>query len=219
MASTLTPSHAPVRLLRLALAVLGALAIYFDGRDQVSSLGSFVDFISYFTIESNVLAVVVFTIGSIGRDRRAWWDRLRGLSTFCMIVTGVVYAVLLATSGPISWTNVVLHRVLPVAVTLDWLALPTGQRLGYRRSLLWLLAPLLFSAYSLIRGPFAHWYPYSFLNPGRGYARVATYCVVLAAAMALLALVIVLVGNARRRLGGPVGAAALSSPAPRSSAT
>ena len=74
-----------------------------------------------------------------------------------------------------------------------------------RRSLLaalgWLLAPLAYFAYSLVRGPIAHWYPYPFLDPRSlgGYGRVALYAVVLAVAMGLLAAGVNAIG--RRRSG------------------
>ena len=63
---------------------------------------------------------------------------------------------------------------------------------SYRAALDWLIVPLAYFAYSLLRGAAVHWYPYPFLNPMHpgGYGRVVIYAVVLAVFMGLLALAI-----------------------------
>jgi len=67
-----------------------------------------------------------------------------------------------------------------------------------RRTQWWLLFPLAYFGYSLLREPAAGFYPYPFLNPrlSGGYGRVTVYVVVLAVVMAGLALLIGAVGVA-----------------------
>lgn len=66
-----------------------------------------------------------------------------------------------------------------------------------RQALLWLLYPLVWTAYTLIGGALVDWYPYPFLDPAQGgYGSVATYVGAILIGGALLCVVIVAIGNA-----------------------
>lgn len=120
-----------------------------------------------------------------------------------MVVTGVVYAVLLApASADVAltepWVDGVLHLVAPVAVLLDWLVDPPGRRLTVGEAATWLAFPSAYLVYSLVRGPIAEWYPYPFLDPDhgdRGYVDVAI------TSAGILATIIVLTSLLRLRDG------------------
>ena len=58
--------------------------------------GSLVNFFSFFTIESNLLAIVVLLIGGVGDPQSERWAYVRGAATLYMVITGIVYAALLA---------------------------------------------------------------------------------------------------------------------------
>jgi carbon starvation protein CstA len=60
--------------------------------------GSLANFFSFFTIESNLLAIVVLLIGGVLDPRGARWAWLRGAATLYMVITGIVYAALLANA-------------------------------------------------------------------------------------------------------------------------
>jgi hypothetical protein len=121
-------------------------------------------------------------------------------------VTGLVYGLLLRGEelGALrDWVNTVVHVVFPIVVVLDWLLVPPVRRLALRRTLWWLAFPLVYLAYSLIRGAAVHWYPYPFLSPDQpgGYWRVAGYGVAIAVVMAVVVVVVTGVGN--RSVGRP----------------
>src|SRR4051812_28314949 len=94
--------------LRIVFAVAIAAAIVFqlaatvgkataDGRSAALVI---TNFFSYFTIESNGLAVVVLLIGAVLLIRRPgddpqWFSTLRLSMTTYMVVTGIVYNLLL----------------------------------------------------------------------------------------------------------------------------
>lgn len=139
------------------------------------------NFFSYFTIESNIIAGTVLLASAVvvlhGR-RSERLDFLRGAATLYMLITGIVFAVLLAgldvqlTAFP--WDNIVLHYIIPVAIIVDWILDPPQKAIGFGRAVWWLVLPLGYLAYSLIRGELVYWYPYPFLNPANnGYAGVA----------------------------------------------
>lgn len=167
------------------------------------------NFFSYFTYESNIAAMVVLFVGALApeppdapaRHRR---DLVRGAVTLYMVITGLVYNVLLAGDDvdvALAWIDTMVHRIMPIVVLIDWVVDPPAERVRVRQALVWLVFPLAYLPYSLVRGEITGWYPYYFLDPGEnGYAQVAVYAVVLAALMALLALAVATLGNVAHRL-------------------
>jgi hypothetical protein len=107
-------------------------------------------------------------------------DLVRGSSVAGMIVVGIVFSILLRdhdVGSLMPWVNTVTHYVMPIAVTLDWLYQPTKSDLAFNQIPYWLIFPLIYLAYTLVRGAIVGWYPYPFLNPANvgGYGGVALY--------------------------------------------
>lgn len=149
---------------------------------------------SYFTVLSNVYGAAVLLVGVF----RPLPDLVRGSAVLYLATTGVVYWTLLSgvDVGTPAYANVVLHAVMPVLVVVEWFLAPPAAPIRLPRTAWWLLFPLVYVTYSLVRGPLVGWYPYPFLDPrGGGYGSVATTCVVVAVAIALLAVVVAYVGN------------------------
>lgn len=176
----------------LALAAVGVqLALGF--RRETFSV---VNFFSFFTIESNLIAAFaslvtgVTALRSAGRNRFAM---LRGLATLSMTMTGVIYVLLLqgleaSLQTPVPWVNAVLHYVMPLAVLADWFIAPPGRTIRFGEALRWVLFPAAYVVYSLLRGALTDWYPYPFLNADdQGYARIAVTCAVMLVAVIGLA--------------------------------
>jgi hypothetical protein len=157
------------------------------------------DFFSYFTIEANLLAVMSLLLSAFatasGRVSPAL-DFFRGAVTFYMTTVILIFIVLLSgypssdlTAVP--WDNTVLHYIMPIALIVDWLIVGPRAAIEFRHALLWLAIPLLYLAYSLIRGPIVHWYPYPFMDPHHhGYLGVTITSVVIAVILTVLAWVI-----------------------------
>ncbi len=203
----------PGAALRVGFGALGLAAVIYQLTIQIADGAPVANFLSFFTIESNILAaLVLLATGLMPVSKRPiWWDSLRGAATLYMVTTGIVYNTLLLdvdVGNLASWVNNVLHRVMPVVVLADWLLAPPRQRIERRTALLWLIFPVLYCIYSLVRGPYVDFYPYPFLDPrlDGGYGRVALFVVVLAVAIGGLALLVAWVGNrlsARRQLAVP----------------
>lgn len=134
------------------------------------------NFFSFFTVQSNILAVLAFIIGAFyifAGKKSARFDIVRGAVTFYMAVTGIVFALLLSglegvqlTALP--WDNIVLHYMIPIAIVVDWLIDPPLRQVPFYRGILWIFYPIAYLVYSLIRGPIVGWYPYPFLDPANG---------------------------------------------------
>lgn len=145
-------------------------------------------FFLFFTILSNLTATAVFIEGGRRQmtGRSPVPDMWRGAAVVFMTVTFVVFALLLRDlqeqlNTNIAWVDTVLHRVMPVAVMADWLIEPPHGQLGFRRALVpWLAPPLVWTAFTMIRGALDGWYPYPFLDPDNGgYGTVALYMVAI----------------------------------------
>ena len=221
---------------RLAAAALGAAAII---RQLAIAVGNALradtpwaahvptvvaNFFSYFTILSNLSAVVALVAGAVWmlRTRRSaspepiWLATLLACASTYMVVTGIVYNLLLR-SIPIAgisdvWTNETLHVVVPLVMLADVLLAPRRRRLPWSTLLVVAAFPIVWAVYTLVRanliiGP-AHgnpwWYPYPFLDPHiqGGYGPVVGYIIGIAAAIIAVAALIVLAARKRgaRRL-------------------
>jgi hypothetical protein len=194
---------------RLALAAVALTAVVYQLVIQLRDRpeASVLNFFSFFTILSNIFGIVVLVLSAtaVAAPRPHWLDLLRGAATLYLATTGVVVAVLLSNLPEeqqltVGWVDTVVHRVMPIAVALDWLIDPPQTRIRDREALGWLAFPLAYVGYSLLRGEFVHWYPYPFLDHRQhGYPQVTVTCVIIAAAMAALSLLIPRVHAIRRR--------------------
>lgn len=146
------------------------------------------NFFSFFTIESNLFAVFILILSAFaltqGKQSKLI-AMLRGANTLNMILVGIVFTLLLSGLRDIEfmavhWDNIVLHYIMPIVVTLDWFIDIPKLRIAFKQTSPWIIFPIAYVVYSLIRGYFIGWYPYPFLNPNNhGYIGVATTSVVL----------------------------------------
>lgn len=175
----------------LSFYVIGSLIITLNGNQQFNA----VNFFSYFTNLSNILAasVLIVSSGFLITKRKASItdDIIRGAAVLYMAVTGIIYATLLSGEdlGLLSpFNNFVLHYLMPVIIVVDWIYQPQRSTFSAKQTLWWLLFPLVYLAYSLTRGAYVDWYPYPFLNPAKvgGYDAVALYCLAVLGLFLLL---------------------------------
>ncbi len=161
--------------LGLAGLVLQVIASAISVHGFGKSVGSVVNFFSYFTILTNVAITLWFILGFASLQRgqsHGWGDRaeVKGAVMLAGTVTVLVYWTLLVDIpiptriGEVA--NFLLHLGTPLGMWVDWLLTreairrPYMQMMGY-----WLIFPLAFMIYTEIRGPFAHFYPYFFMDP------------------------------------------------------
>jgi hypothetical protein len=163
-----------------------------------------VNFFGYFTNLSNIFASVVFTIGAIyllqGRVPTPTDDLVRGAAVVAMAVVGIVFSVLLQDTDLgtlLPWVNFVVHYVMPVVVVADWLYQPPKSAITLRQVGFWLIYPLLYVIYTLIRGAITGFYPYPFLNPDTvgGYGGVTLYCIGIFVLFLLVGWALIALGN------------------------
>ena len=167
---------------RLVVAALAIVAISYQFATLRSEVPTFspANFFSFFTIQTNLLAIAMLGLVVIVRpaERTARFDAVRGAVTLYITITGVVFAVLLAglqesLDTHIAWVDFTVHKLIPVVLVADWLIDPPRHRLPFGIGLAWLLYPLAYLVYTLIRGAEVDWYPYPFLDVAKhGYGGV-----------------------------------------------
>ena len=167
----------------LAIRILGAGAIttaLVATTFAAVKSGTFViwNFFGFFTIQSNVIGIVVLLIAAryTGRDRPRWVELARACATVYLVIVGIVYWTLLVgvdVQIAYPWANVVLHGVSSVLVLSDWLLEGPRVPLPWRSTWVVLIYPVVWLALVAVRGATDGWVPYPFLDPGKGYASVA----------------------------------------------
>lgn len=207
----LHPDRAWVRILRLLLGALTVVAVFRNF--YRSALGetdnTLPESLSQFTNEACLVFGLCLLVGTfISRDRLPrWWDHLRGGLAFYMVMTGLIYALLVAEPGEmmrwdLEWTNLALHRLAPVAGLIEWLLVTMTVRGTWRRPLAWLIYPILYLSYTWIRGAIVHWYPYGFLDPTQegGWPEVLQTTATVLIAFLAISIIVHVLGNLRVRL-------------------
>ena len=167
---------------RLLWALLGIAGLVLQGiATELTRSGYFthfsliVNFFSYFTILTNLFITIWFILAFRSRQRgeARWWGdapEIKGALMVAGTVTILVYWTLLVdipiptAIGEVA--NFLVHLLVPLGLWVDWLLAGDSMMKPYVRMMgAWLIFPLIFVIYTEIRGPFAHWYPYFFLDP------------------------------------------------------
>ncbi|WP_212625679.1 Pr6Pr family membrane protein [Pseudomonas sp. PP3] len=146
-----------------------------------SLLGGLISFFSYFTVLSNTLVATVLTCELTSRESaaRRWFLQpwvSSGIAV-SIIVVGLAYSLLLRHLWhPEGWqwlADELLHDVMPVLFLVYWFCCVPKGSLRLRHIALWVIYPLVYFGYALLRGHFLAVYPYPFIDVDKlGYPQV-----------------------------------------------
>ncbi len=189
-----------LRLYFLFFGFVGLIALL----AQFISFPNLVNYLSLFTILSNIAATFLFLyLGFMGKSRYSETiDFLFGAFVMYIMLTTTGYWVFLRNEPVLTpWINIVLHLVMPGAVVVGWIIHKHQKTLKYKTVLIWLTFPVLYLVYTLVRGGLTNWYPYPFLNPAEsgGYGGAFIYVAILSIAAYLFGIATVFIGNKLRK--------------------
>lgn len=206
------------RYCTLVAACLGwaglAIQLYliFLGRwaDQASLLGGLVRFFSFFTVLTNTLAAVALSCALTTRNSAGHGffrnPAVAGGIAASIALVGIAYNVLLRHLWqPQGWqwiADELLHDVMPVLFVLYWLLYVPKGLLRLKHVALWMLYPVIYFCYVLVRGDVIGDYLYPFIDVGTiGYAKALVNALGVLAGFVSIALLIVGIDKliARRR--------------------
>jgi hypothetical protein len=207
------PSHHP---LVATAALLGwfALALQLwlsmrltigDGRGAMVGIWAW---LGYFTVLTNLLVAMALNAQALDLDDRLdRFFRRPGVATAIaanIAVVSITYNLLLRQLWqPQGWqwlADILLHDVMPALFLLFWWFVVRKDTLRVRQLGAWLLYPLGYLGYVLIRGAFNRWYPYPFVDVSAlGYGRVVVNAVGVAVAFVAIALLLLALARIQLR--------------------
>ncbi|WP_438854651.1 Pr6Pr family membrane protein [Agromyces sp. M3QZ16-3] len=207
-----TRSRRALGAFRLAIAVVEIVALIGNYQYVLEfPLFASVNFFSYFTIQSAMLAVVVLLVAAVfaltqHRDP-PMLAAFRTVVTVYLLVSGIVFGLIAVQASTrdyrleVPWSDTLLHFVVPALALVAWTVdavIAVNPPVPWATIGLVLVFPAGWLVYTLIRGADIGWYPYFFLDAGQvgGYLGVAVYCVLVL--LIFVGLTSVLVGVHRR---------------------
>jgi hypothetical protein len=146
-----------------------------------SLLGGLMSFFSYFTVLSNTLVATVLTCAATSRESaaRRWFLQpwvSSGIAVSITVVSLAYNLLLRHLWHPQGWqwlADELLHDVMPLLFILYWWRCVPKGRLRVGHIGLWVIYPLAYFAYSLLRGHVLAVYPYPFIDVEKlGYPQV-----------------------------------------------
>ncbi|WP_158880650.1 Pr6Pr family membrane protein [Rhodanobacter sp. L36] len=176
-----------------------------DGRSVISAVWIYLGF---FTVLTNLLVATALSADALGMDDRLGrFFRRPGVTTAIAANIAVVmltYNTLLRQLWqPQGWNlvaDLLLHDVMPAVFLLFWWFAVPKDTLRLRQLGGWLLYPLGYLLYALIRGAVTRWYPYPFLDVNTlGYPSVWLNAAGVALVFIVMALLLLGLAHLQRR--------------------
>lgn len=165
----------------MSLLIVGALVATLTDRSGLVP-SSMVDLLSYYTLHTNVAALVVWTAATlaacgVARPPR-WLEIGRTFVAANLVLIAGVYWIQIAPLGlqhgpQLIAVMVVSHIITPVYVVFEHVRVGTSSPVP-SRALPWLVAyPVLWASVTVIRVWSGGWVPYEYLEPSRGIGAIA----------------------------------------------
>jgi hypothetical protein len=160
-------------------AVVAQYLLMLDARVN-DILETTIRFFSYFTILTNILVAIYFTAVVIqGNSRHRLLSSPGALTAITAYITivGLIYQIALRhlwqPEGQQWLVDELLHTVIPFAVIIFWYFNESSFPIRFQQIGVWLIYPLVYFIFILIRGGFSNFYPYPFVDvPALGLTRV-----------------------------------------------
>lgn len=170
-----------------------------------------IQFFSYFTILTNILVAICFTMLLLRNDsgRRNFFARPKVLTavTVYIAIVGLVYNIILRylwkPEGMQLIADELLHSVNPVVFVLFWFVFVPKKALQWKDAFPWLIYPFFYCLYILIRGSISGLYPYPFIDVNElGYHNALINTGILFLVFFLISLLFVGIGKLMTRAPG-----------------
>lgn len=203
------------RLNRL-FAVIGFITAWFAvifqyylliKNNDSSFLTKTIQFASYFTILTNTLVAIYYTAVLVGDTTKNHWLLLPTTATAItvyIIIVGLVYNLVLRfTWNPQGLQKLVdelLHTFNPLFFIIFWWLFIPKQNLKWKHALAWLIYPLIYFIYILLRGAMTGVYPYPFIDvTEHGYGKVLINSVVILLVFVFFSVLFIAIGRLKSK--------------------
>jgi hypothetical protein len=157
---------------RLGFGALGMYALLLFLMKGLEQPGfDLLQFVSLFPIQAGFYASIILMVAGINAirgEKSECLEPYRGAAVLYLVISALTYPTQ-AHNGLLSpfWSAGVLWYVLPTAAVADWLIDPPVEAILFGNGTLWLIYPLLYIIYTLVRGRLTGWYPAMRLDPSQ----------------------------------------------------
>ena len=197
------------KLIDISFAIIGWFAVIsqfilmIENR-TTSIMEMAIRFFSFFTILTNTLVSAYFTYRVFDKKKspKSIFNQPSSLTAIAVYITvvGIVYQVALRhiwqPTGFQMIVDELLHTLIPTLVICYWVLYEQKSRLEWKWIPGFLLYPLFYLAFILLRGEFSGFYPYPFVNVIElGWFQSLINIVVLLGVFVFLSLIFIGVGK------------------------
>jgi hypothetical protein len=186
---------------RIFLAVLAVLAwfalaaqLYIIMRYRTASVGAtLVQYFSYYTILTNIMIAWVCTVLFIRREDTSGRKKVLTAILVYILTEGLTYNLMLRSlwkpEGLQLLADNLLHSIIPLLYLVFWLLFVKKHTLQWNNFLPWLIYPLLYLIYVMIRGAIFGVYPYPFIDVAQiGYPKALLNAVMVTGVIVIFSL-------------------------------
>jgi hypothetical protein len=165
-------------------------------------------YFSFFTIQSNIMVSLCFTLPLISPYSLVgkFLSRPAVLAAVALYIgaTGIVYNTILRQLADFHGLQLVvdelLHLVIPVWFLLYWILFSDKSPLTWKHIGQWIIYPTVYCIYSLARGAVTGYYPYPFFNAEHlGYQKVLINCTGMTLLFGLIAVLLIALAKRIRK--------------------
>ena len=182
-----------------------AMQLYLIIQNRVTTIPeTVIRYFSFFTILTNILVAISFTsvyLNGIGQ-KKSFFTQPKTLTATVVYITivGIIYNTILRFIWvPQGWDMVVnelLHLIIPIAFIIFWIKFVPKQNMEWKNILPWLVYPIIYLGYTLLRGATAQWYPYPFVDVVKlGYNKVLINSAMVTVVFIVIALLFVAIAK------------------------
>jgi hypothetical protein len=159
-------------------------------------------YFSYFTILSNILVAISCTMLFIGNGTGRFFHRQSVVAaiTIYIVIVGAVYNLVLRSvwdpKGLQKVVDELFHTVNPILYLLMWIFLAGKDQLAWKMVFPWLIYPIVYCIFILIRGQASGFYPYPFINVTElGMTKTLQNIGILSASFLVVSLLCIAIGK------------------------
>lgn len=163
-----------------------------------------IKFASYFTILTNILVAICFTCVALQPNKK--WGKFFSRPQVASAITVYIFVVGLVYNTVLRWqwspqglqliVDNLLHVITPVWFLAYWVLFVPKASLQYKNVWAWLMYPLVYCCYILVRGAITNMYPYFFVDATQySYGQVFVNIAVLVLVFLGLSLLIIAVAK------------------------
>lgn len=170
--------------------------------DGVSAITQIIKYFSFMTILTNIFVTATFGIltfsKSSGIKNFISRNSVQSAVAVYIFIVGLIYHLFLAQiwspTGLQFVVDQLLHTIIPVVYIIYWFMFVRKGELVFRDAFRWVIYPLLYIIYIMIRGAISGNYPYPFLTVAKlGYPSVILNIVLIGIAYYIVGCIFVAV--------------------------